>query len=343
MTHQLEFFGGASDDDKGGRRDDSVTPAATSPVHEAAADWFDRQSAMIRFGTSTWTFPGWKGLVYADGRKQELIKGGLAAYAKHPLLRTVGVDRSFYGPVPAKTLTQWHDETPDDFRFLVKAPQFAVTPLVDRKPNPSWLDAPRAYRQFIAPMRTHLRNKVGALLLQFPPLPLDRDRSSPLHVDRVLASIGEFFADVRQIESDSAPTSSPAPLAIELRNPVVLQGDRASSIRDVLASLNVAWCFAEHPRSPDLRRQREVFEPASMPFVCARWMLRRDFGYQEAQRRFAPFDSLQAPDTGTRSFYTQLIRDALTAERDMILIANNKAEGCAPLTCFELAREVSRD
>ena len=37
------------------------------------------------------------------------------------LFRTVGVDRTFYGPVNADTFRAWAAAVPDDFRFLVKA------------------------------------------------------------------------------------------------------------------------------------------------------------------------------------------------------------------------------
>ena len=55
----------------------------------------------MHLGTSSWTFPGWKGLVW-DGHYSDtqLSKHGLAAYAQHPLFRTVTLDRTFYRPLP---------------------------------------------------------------------------------------------------------------------------------------------------------------------------------------------------------------------------------------------------
>lgn len=53
--------------------------------------------AAIRLGTSSWSFPGWTGLVYAPSARTgrphaeaTLAKAGLPAYAAHPLLRTEG-------------------------------------------------------------------------------------------------------------------------------------------------------------------------------------------------------------------------------------------------------------
>jgi hypothetical protein len=56
-------------------------------------------------GTSSWGFGGWGGIVwdraYPDDR---LSREGLGAYAAHPLLRTVGVDRTHYRPMSVEEL-----------------------------------------------------------------------------------------------------------------------------------------------------------------------------------------------------------------------------------------------
>ena len=55
----------------------------------------------IRLGASTWSYPGWAGIVWDEGPNSEsvLAKNGLSAYAQRPLLRCVGIDRSFYRPL----------------------------------------------------------------------------------------------------------------------------------------------------------------------------------------------------------------------------------------------------
>ncbi|WP_204320593.1 hypothetical protein, partial [Klebsiella pneumoniae] len=55
----------------------------------------------LRIGTSSWSYPGWDGLVYAGEYSDSMLaRKGLAAYAQHPLLRTVSIDRGFYAPIP---------------------------------------------------------------------------------------------------------------------------------------------------------------------------------------------------------------------------------------------------
>ena len=153
---QLGLFGESALDGDGAAHG-AVRPANVSSEirtisRELPASW--------RFGTSSWSFPGWRGSVWGDkedGRKQRhsaasvtglaemtsaaaanrglyseqmLAKKGLAAYAAHPLLRTVGVDRTHYAPVTAEVLADYARSVPDDFRFLVKAHEACT---LDRK------------------------------------------------------------------------------------------------------------------------------------------------------------------------------------------------------------------
>src|SRR6476620_11760501 len=115
---QLGLFGGGGKDDD----DDAPSPKrraarpteVVEPVVDAeAAEIAARLPHWLRFGTSSWTFLGWRGLVYAGSPSQAaLVRSGLGAYAKHPLLRTVGIDRSHYAPLEAKDLTGYAEQLP---------------------------------------------------------------------------------------------------------------------------------------------------------------------------------------------------------------------------------------
>jgi hypothetical protein len=97
-----------------------VLPATADDGLSALASRLDPR---LRLGTSSWSFPGWAGLVYAGiASKQSLSRDGLTAYSRHPLLRTVGVDSGFYAPLDARRLARYAEQVPLDFRFLVKAP-----------------------------------------------------------------------------------------------------------------------------------------------------------------------------------------------------------------------------
>ncbi|MFX6450720.1 DUF72 domain-containing protein, partial [Acinetobacter baumannii] len=82
-------------------------------------------------------------------------KQGLAAYAAHPLLRTVSLDRNFYRPLTVSQYQRYAEQVPEDFRFVVKAPSLVTDALVrtedgrGREPNPAFLNPELALREFV--------------------------------------------------------------------------------------------------------------------------------------------------------------------------------------------------
>ncbi len=152
----------------------------------ATADW-PREHALlasrlpgdVRFGTTSWSFPGWAGIIYgADVAPKLLASDGLTAYAQHPLLRAVEIDRTYYGPLPASVLRAFAADVSDDFRFVVKAHEdcvvsrFPLHPRYGKKrgeANPRYLDAAYAADAVVGPFQEGLGANGGALLFQFPP------------------------------------------------------------------------------------------------------------------------------------------------------------------------------
>ncbi|MFN7888079.1 MAG: DUF72 domain-containing protein, partial [Betaproteobacteria bacterium] len=132
----------------------------------------------VYLGTSSWSVPGWRGLVYRDDRAEaDLARHGLAAYAQHPVLRAVGLDRSFYRPLAQSDYARYAAQVPAAFRFLIKAPA-AVTDAVVRgdggapaADNPHFLDVAAATENFVLPALAGLGEKAGPLVFQLSPLP----------------------------------------------------------------------------------------------------------------------------------------------------------------------------
>ncbi|HSN89168.1 MAG TPA: DUF72 domain-containing protein, partial [Thermoanaerobaculia bacterium] len=154
---QIPLFDlGPAEPPRRGRK--GVGPAPVSPEAEALGQELPRG---LYLGVSTWSFPGWAGLVYDDryttGR---LAREGLAAYARHPLFRAVGIDRTHYSPAEAEDLAESAAAVPDDFRFLVKAHEVCTLARFPDRPrhggqrgqaNPLFLDASYATEQVVAP------------------------------------------------------------------------------------------------------------------------------------------------------------------------------------------------
>jgi uncharacterized protein YecE (DUF72 family) len=285
--------------------------------------------ATILLGGSTWSFPGWEGWVY-DRRYTEsrLARQGLRAYARHPLLRAVGIDRTHYAPLSASDFAEYAAAVPDGFRFLVKAyDALTLASFPDRlrygaergKANPHFLAAAYAADTVVAPFVEGLGEKGGALLFQFAPQAL----GGP---DRFAARLADFLG---------ALPSGPL-YAVEVRNRELL----APPYIQALAAAGACHCYNVLTRMPDLATQARFVPSEGWPATIVRWLVAPGLSYEDAGRRFAPFDRMQAPDPATRRAVAALARDATAAGRPFLCTINNNAEGCAPASIIELAREI---
>jgi hypothetical protein len=71
-------------------------------------------------------------------------------------------------------------------------------------------------------------------------------------------------------------------------------------------------------------------------------MLRSGLGYEEAVRRYQPFSRIVDEDPANHERLADLAVESTLQGRQIIITANNKAEGSAPLTVFRLAETVAR-
>ncbi len=330
-----------------------------APPSAEVAELAARLPAGLHLGGSTWSFPGWAGLVYDRAYPTaRLGRDGLAAYARHPLLRGVGIDRTHYRPLPAADLARYAAVVPADFLFLVKAHEACT---VERWPdharyggergrrNPLFLDPAYAAAEVVAPYAEGLGAKGAALLFQFAP----QDLGPPgRFAERLHAFLGALPRGPRY--------------AVELRNRELLTAAYAAA----LAAAGACHCLTVHPRMPDVRVQahltgaleRGADEGSMGPaagrsgkgegravapgggarggLVVGRWLLGGGATYEAAARRFAPFNRLAAPDLGARRAWAELASQALAGGGRFLLTVNNNAEGCAPLGIVALAREL---
>jgi len=109
----------------------------------------------------------------------------------------------------------------------------------------------------------------------------------------------------------------------------------------LLLDVGVAHCYTVHPSMAPLHRQLEVVHAYRQPALVVRWMLHSGFRYEVAKERYQPFDRLVDEDAESRERIAVAVLDAAVAERDAWVIANNKAEGSAPLTLRKLAARIA--
>lgn len=92
-------------------------------------------------------------------------KDKLAEYSSHFL--TVEVDASFYAVQPIKNALKWVNETPDQFRFVVKAYQGMTGHQRTDIPFETKAEMFQAFKESLEPYQQ--ANKLAMVLFQFPP------------------------------------------------------------------------------------------------------------------------------------------------------------------------------
>ena len=317
-------------------RTGTVEPAPTDPalVELAAA-----LPPKLRLGTSSWSYPGWANLVW-DGEYAETVlsKNGLSALAKHPLFRTVSLDRNFYRALTASQYARYAAMVPDDFRFVVKAPSLVTDATVrdesgrGMQANPVFLSAEIARQEFVLPALEGLGHRIGALVFQLSPIPAPMWADLPALLQRLRRML-EALPALRPAAPDGV-------IALELRNPELLTPALAELLRDCGAT----YCLGLHPKMPPIAGQLPLLRALwPGPLVC-RWNLNRlhgAYGYEEAKKLYEPFDKLADPDPETREVLARVIAGTTGAGHAAYVAINNKAEGSAPLSVLALAQALT--
>jgi uncharacterized protein YecE (DUF72 family) len=116
-----------------------------------------KQTSLVRVGIGGWTFAPWRGTFYPDG----LVQKDELHYASRQVT-TIEINGTFYGTQKPASFRKWHDETPDDFVFALKAPRFATNRRV-------LADAGESIQRFMNSGLSELGNKLGPINWQFAP------------------------------------------------------------------------------------------------------------------------------------------------------------------------------
>ncbi|MBL8135829.1 MAG: DUF72 domain-containing protein [Acidobacteria bacterium] len=329
MSDQLRLFEPPEDDRARERR---LTQEALDARHAHAASIAAALPPGVHFGTSSWTFPGWAGLVYPPGlTSAALSREGLRHYARHPLLTTVGVDRSYYAPIPIDDLRHYAGQLPDGFRCCLKAPASVTSRLAPTfgasrgaaARNPSFLSVDRLITDLLEPLAVAFMPRTGPIVLEFPPGARDRT----LAPSAFLEALDQFL---ERLPRDFA-------YAVELRDKALL----TPAYRALLARHGVAHTYNYWSAMPMPLAQAAVVPPEEPPFSVVRLLLRPGAWYEDQRDLFSPFNRLVEPDEPMRDEVVGLTTRALAKGRRVYVLVNNKAEGSSPLTVEALAARLA--
>ncbi|MCH9669860.1 MAG: DUF72 domain-containing protein [Gammaproteobacteria bacterium] len=300
-------------------------PVAPAPTDVALQALQAQRPNGLFVGTSSWSFPGWAGLVYADTvyRQTQLAQHGLAAYASHPLLNAVSIDRTFYRSMDAVDYAAYREDVPETFRFVVKADQLCTTTRLRgaEQLNPHFLDADFARQRVVGPALDGLGTTLGAIVFQFPPQALHGLNG----LEQLFARLDEFVGAL-----PLGPT-----YALEFRDSQWLTDDYLT----LLKKHKIRHCICVHPRMPRPRAQWRYAGAVKGPTIV-RWNLGHGLDYELAKSRYAPFNKMLEPDKATRREIAQICARSLAFAQPTFVTINNKAEGCAPLSARALVDAV---
>ncbi len=318
----------------------SLFDTAAAPERKAAAasaldarfaslrDTASRLSPLVRFGTSSWSFPGWSGLVYTAGRTGRwLAREGLREYARHPLLRTVGIDRSYYARVPDDEFRRYADQLPEGFPCCCKAPASVTSAVApergSREPNPHFLSPEIFIEELLEPAARLFTGHAGPFVLQFPPM-LRRSGLEPaVFVDALDEFLSALPGEFRY--------------GVELRDGRLLTPAYAR----VLARHGAGHVYNLWTAMPMPAGQADLLPPETQPFVMVRLLLKPGATYEEQREAFAPFDRIVAPHDEMRDEVVGILARAVARAIPAYVLVNNKAEGSAPLTIEALAERLA--
>jgi uncharacterized protein YecE (DUF72 family) len=287
-------------------------------------------------GTSSWSYSGWAGLIYDETHSEQMLsRHGLPAYAAHPLVRTVGIDRTFYAPMSESEFRSYAKQVENvntDFRFLVKAPMLFTGPRLRSDDgvwtdNDAFLNSSLAIAQFVLPATQGLGVHCGPLVFQFPPLGSRTTRAPAKFADR----LAEFLLALPKLSGDAV-------YAVEIRDPELLTDDYLAA----LCAGGATHCIAIHARMPSAAEQARFWrESGSTRPLVIRWSLHSGLKYEEAKERYRPFNALVDEDPEGRAQVADLIVESHRANLPSYAIVNNKAEGSSPLSIRKLVEQLS--
>lgn len=281
-------------------------------------------------GTSSWSFPGWEGIVYSRRQSaQDLARDGLAEYARHPLLTTVGIDRSFYAPVPDADYARYARQLPPGFLCVSKAPHAVMAQVLPADgseqrvaPNPDFLSLPRFMDMLGSQLLTTFRDHAGPVLLEFPPVGPAHRLPPPDFLARLDAFLSFAPRELR--------------FAVELRERAYLTPEYG----EVLRAHGAAHAYTYWRGMPTPGAQARVVPAQNGAFALVRLSLKPGRDYEQEKERFAPFDRILEPDPRMRAEVVEILCAAAAAGLRAFVLVNNKAEGSAPLTVQALAELV---
>jgi len=274
----------------------------------------------IRFGTCSWKYESWKGIIYPESEKFNYLK----EYSNH--FNTVEIDQwfwSLYAPskvlLPQKeTVTEYKNSVPKEFLFTIKVPNSLTLTHCYRKnkseeliKNPYFLSLD-LYNQFLDSIEP-LKENVGCLIFQFEYLNKQKIASQKY--------FQELFYNFISKVSDSRLS-----VGIEIRNPNYLN----KNYFEYLKQLKIIPVMLEGYYMPSVIETCSKFLADFNGSIIFRLLGTDRSGIEKISNE--KWNQIYVDRTQELEKLSKLFNDLLTRKIDIFINVNNHFEGSAPLT-----------
>ena len=291
--------------------------------------------AYTKFGTATWNYPGWRGIVYpSDSPESASSADRLAMYARTGRFETVEADFTFYRPQNAREWKRYAASLPPGFPVVSKVWEEITCerfPKIGRQGdrggrlNPHFLDA-EAFKTFVlGPAEEGFADHLGPFVFEF------RREWSPSADSRATFR--------KRLDKFLSALPRGHRYAVELRTPEYLDEDHVAMLRSHGAGHVLNWWT----HMPPISRQFEVPGLSDSDFLISRILVAPGRDYADAVRMFTPYDRIRDAHPEMREDAAKIARFAEEKKKDFFLIVNNRAEGSAPYTINAIRKMLGQD
>ena len=228
----------------------------------------EKYETLVHWGTSTWTYPEWQGIVYQKTYTPKSFKTeSLQEYAAFAPFSTIGIDNTFYAPPNPFALAAYVKYLPKDFKCISKVWEEITVPKWGKQPrygkkagheNPHFLDAELFKSQVLAVYEKSFRDHTGPLVFEFGEM-------YPPTVPSL-----QFF--LKKLDGFFEELPSEFQYGVEIRNKNFLQPEYFATLR----RHNVSHVFNHWTKMPPLREQMRAAggSPFTANFAVARLLTR---------------------------------------------------------------------
>lgn len=276
----------------------------------------------ILFGTSSWKYPGWQGMVYnrTYPSRHAFEQTCLAEYAT--LFPTVCADFALYDFPAARTMRTMYEQTPEHFTVSLKVTDRITVkryPNLPRhgdragKENPDFLNPALFTQEFLGPV-SELKGKCGTIIFEFSAFSPESGVTLPVFLrllDAFFSGIARGFA-----------------YGVEVRNSGFLTADYFA----MLKQHGVAHVLNNWTRMPAIREQIELENVLPAPFAVIRALLQPGRTYQQAVDEFQPYDAIKEVNPEIRDGVATTVIRCVREQKKLYVYVNNRAEGNSPKT-----------